>query len=319
MLYGMQPYGIQLQSMLKEGQKDLYGLNEAVLKNIDSCKQLSNITRTSLSPNAKILVLAGKAQQEDIGDGANLTVLKRWMYVPKTLQTLIWTTSGFAKLLGGGLHNCTIVRGMILKTHAVGSIKQVEKAKVAVCAGGVDASAVETKGTVLIHSAEQLENYSETEKAKLEELINAVAESGDEVIIVSGGAVGEMALHFSGFVALLNLGRPSPEDVGYVESVSMEELVVLGSLLAVDDGVNTFEAMCRDCRIRIGPVAIAKFVAENAGLNAMEIISSLDVEHASGNAKVGIDLEEVVCKDVSTVNMRDLHVTKLMLLAPCYG
>lgn len=51
----------------------------------------------------------------------------------------------------------------------------------------------------------------------------------------------------------------------------------------------------------------------------MEIISSLDVEHASGNAKVGIDLEEVVCKDVSTVNMRDLHVTKLMLLAPCYG
>lgn len=51
MLYGMQPYGIQLQSMLKEGQKDLYGLNEAVLKNIDSCKQLSNITRTSLSPN----------------------------------------------------------------------------------------------------------------------------------------------------------------------------------------------------------------------------------------------------------------------------
>lgn len=51
MLHGMQLYGIQLLSMLKEGRKDLYGLNEAVLKNIDSCKQLSNITRTSLSPN----------------------------------------------------------------------------------------------------------------------------------------------------------------------------------------------------------------------------------------------------------------------------
>lgn len=34
------------------------------------------------------------------------------------------------KLLGGGLHNSTVVRGMVLKSDAVGSIKQVEKAKV---------------------------------------------------------------------------------------------------------------------------------------------------------------------------------------------
>lgn len=34
------------------------------------------------------------------------------------------------KLLGGGLHNCTIVRGMVLKSDAVGSIKRIEKAKV---------------------------------------------------------------------------------------------------------------------------------------------------------------------------------------------
>lgn len=44
-----QPYGIQ--SMLKEGHKHLSGLDEAVLKNIDACKQLSTITRTSLGPN----------------------------------------------------------------------------------------------------------------------------------------------------------------------------------------------------------------------------------------------------------------------------
>lgn len=35
-----------------------------------------------------------------------------------------------AKLLGGGLHNSTIVRGMVLKSDAVGSIKNMEKAKV---------------------------------------------------------------------------------------------------------------------------------------------------------------------------------------------
>lgn len=41
----------------------------------------------------------------------------------------------------------------------------------------------------------QLENYAKTEEAKIEELIKAVADCGAKVI-VSGAAVGEMALHF---------------------------------------------------------------------------------------------------------------------------
>ncbi|GAU30876.1 hypothetical protein TSUD_15620 [Trifolium subterraneum] len=506
--FNTQPYG--MQSMLKEGHKHLSGLDEAVLKNIDACNQLSTITRTSLGPNgmnkmvinhldklfvtndaativnelevqhpaAKILVLAGKAQQEEIGDGANLTIsfagellhgaeelIRMGLHpseiisgytkaIAKTIEvldTLVEEGSDnmdvrnkeqvisrmkaavaskqfgqedticslvadaciqvcpknpvnfnvdnirVAKLLGGGLRNSTVVRGMVLKSDAVGSIKRMENAKVAVFAGGVDTSATETKGTVLIHSAEQLENYSKTEEAKVEELIKAVVDSGAKVI-VSGGAVGEMALHFceryklmvlkisskfelrrfcrtTGAVAMLKLSQPNPDDLGYVDSISVEEIggarvtivrneeggnsvstVVLrgstDSILddierAVDDGVNTYKAMCRDSRIVPGAAAteielakrvkefsyketgldqyaIAKFaesfemiprtLAENAGLNAMEIISSLYAEHASGNTKVGIDLEEGVCKDVTTTHVWDLHVTKLFAL-----
>lgn len=55
---------------------------------------------------------------------------------------------------------------------------------------------------------------------------------------------------------------------------------------------------------------IPRTLAENAGLNAMEIISSLYAEHAAGNSRVGIDLEEGVCKDVSTLNIWDLYITK---------
>lgn len=506
--FQMQPYGVQ--SMLKEGHKHLSGLDEAVLKNIDACKQLSTITRTSLGPNgmnkmvinhldkvivtndaativnelevqhpaAKLLVLAGKAQQEEIGDGANLTIsfagellqkaeeLIRMGLHPseiisgyskatnKTIEILYELVEEgsekmdvrnkeevvlrmkaavaskqfgqedilcpliadaciqvcpknpanfnvdnirVAKIVGGGLHNCTIVRGMVLKHDTAGSIKRMEKAKVAVFAGGVDTSATETKGTVLIHSAEQLENYAKTEEAKVEELIKAVADSGAKVI-VSGAAVGEMALHFceryklmvlkisskfelrrfcrtTGSVAMLKLCQPNPDDLGYVDSVSVEEIggarvtvvkneeggnsistILLrastDSILddlerAVDDGVNTYKAMCRDSRILPGAAAteielakrlkefsfketgldqyaIAKFaesfemipktLSENAGLNAMEIISSLYAEHASGNAKVGIDLKEGACKDVSTMDIWDLHVTKFFAL-----
>ncbi|XP_062093704.1 T-complex protein 1 subunit theta-like [Humulus lupulus] len=67
--------------------------------------------------------------------------------------------------------------------------------QVAVFVGGVDTSTTETKGIVLIHSADQLENYAKTEEAKVEELIKAVVDSGAKVI-VSGAAFGEMALHF---------------------------------------------------------------------------------------------------------------------------
>ncbi|GMI79553.1 Chaperonin containing T-complex polypeptide-1 subunit 8 [Hibiscus trionum] len=513
MAFSMKNYGIQ--SMLKEGHKHLSGLEEAVLKNIDACKQLSAITRTSLGPDgmnkmvinhldklfvtndaativnelevqhpaAKILVLAGKAQQEEIGDGANLTIsfagellqnaeeLIRTGLHPseiisgytkattKTIEVLeelvekgsenmdvrdkeqVVTRMKAAvaskqygledilssliadaciqvspknpanfdvdnvrviKLVGGGLHNCMVIRGMVLKGDAVGSIKHVEKAKVAVFASGVDSSATETKGTVLIHSAEQLENYAKTEEAKVEELIKAVADSGAK-IIVSGGAVGEMALHFceryklmvlkisskfelrrfcrtTGTAALLKLSQPKPDDLGFIDSVSVEEIggsrvtvvrseeggnkvatVVLrgstDSILddlerAVDDGVNTYKAMCRDSRIVPGAAAteielarrlkefsfketgldqyaIAKFaesfelvprtLAENAGLNPMDIISKLYEKHASGNTKVGINLrggdsEDGVCKDVSAMNIWDLYVTKFFAL-----
>jgi T-complex protein 1 subunit theta len=47
MAMGM-PYG--LQAMLKEGHKHMSGLEEAVLKNIEACKQLAQITRTSMGP-----------------------------------------------------------------------------------------------------------------------------------------------------------------------------------------------------------------------------------------------------------------------------
>jgi hypothetical protein len=43
------PYG--LAAMLKEGHKHFSGLDEAVYKNIEACKQLSQITKSSMGPN----------------------------------------------------------------------------------------------------------------------------------------------------------------------------------------------------------------------------------------------------------------------------
>jgi hypothetical protein len=48
MAMGM-PYG--LQAMLKEGHKHFSGVEEAVMKNIEACKALAQMTKTSLGPN----------------------------------------------------------------------------------------------------------------------------------------------------------------------------------------------------------------------------------------------------------------------------
>ena len=58
--------------------------------------------------------------------------------------------------------------------------------------------------------------------------------------------------------------------------------------------------------------SVPKTLADNAGLNAMEIIASLYTGHGSGNTKLvnGIDLEEGACKDVSETKVWDLFATK---------
>lgn len=56
MALGM-PYG--MQAMLKDGYKVMSGLEEAVLRNIEACKGLTQITRTSLGPNGAAAGVGG--------------------------------------------------------------------------------------------------------------------------------------------------------------------------------------------------------------------------------------------------------------------
>ncbi len=50
------PYG--MQAMLKEGHQMFSGLDEAVLKNITACKELSLLTKSSMGPNGESTVIS---------------------------------------------------------------------------------------------------------------------------------------------------------------------------------------------------------------------------------------------------------------------
>lgn len=65
------PYG--LQAMLKEGHKHFSGVEEAVMKNIEACKELAHITKTSLGPNGVLNVITEQLLLSDASRAANCT------------------------------------------------------------------------------------------------------------------------------------------------------------------------------------------------------------------------------------------------------
>lgn len=150
-----------------------------------------------------------------------------------------------AKLIGATLQDSSVVQGVVITRNTMGSVKRVAKAKIAVYAQAVEASSTEAKGNVLIKSASELMNYNKSEEAMIETRIRDIAEAGINVI-VSGGKISEMALHFiekynmmaikimskfelrricrvTGACAQVKLKPPIPEDVGSCDLVEVRE------------------------------------------------------------------------------------------------
>jgi T-complex protein 1 subunit theta len=141
------------------------------------------------------------------------------------------------KILGGNVDQSACVQGFVAQRGVETTRTASEKnAKIVVYASGVEASSTEAKGTVLMKNADDLKNYNRTEEMKMEEIIQGIAESGVKVI-VTGGNISDMALHFiekyelialklsskwelrrlcqaTGATALVRLGAPTAEEMG---------------------------------------------------------------------------------------------------------
>ena len=156
---------------------------------------------------------------------------------PETIRTV--------KLLGSNLSQSFVVPGYVA-TRGVETVKtRAEKAKVAVFACGMEASSTEAKGTVVMKTAQDLQSYNPSEEQKMSDIIESIAQVCD--VVVTGGTVSDMALHFMdkyGLVcckvaskwelrrlcqatqatALVRLGPPTSDELGYCDSVRQEEL-----------------------------------------------------------------------------------------------
>lgn len=110
--------------------------------------------------------------------------------------------------LCGRVCGCTCV----LMCACVGQLKNVTDAKIAVYSCPLDIGQTETKGTVLIHDAKELLSFSKGEEKLLEKQFQEIANSGANVL-VTGGAIGELALHFINRFHLMAIKVPSKFDL----------------------------------------------------------------------------------------------------------
>ena len=150
------------------------------------------------------------------------------------------------KIMGGSLEQSKVVRGMVFGREPDGSVKKAKNAKVGVFSCPIDTSQTETKGTVLLHNAKEMMDFTKGEESQLETSIKELHDSGLRVV-VAGSTVGELALHYLnrfgilvikvlskfelrrlcrvvGATPLARLGAPMPDEMGKVDIVETLEI-----------------------------------------------------------------------------------------------
>jgi len=171
-----------------------------------------------------------------------------------------------AKILGKSVLDSYVMKGILVAKNAeTVSVQQVEgpNIPIAVYSCPLDTQAQETKGTVLIKTAEELLNYSKTEEELAHVFIKKIADAGVKVVVV-GGTISDICLHFlekyklmavkvsSKFelkrlckalsaVAIVRLDGPTQDELGTADLVEVREI---GS-----QKVCVFERNSGDCKL----------------------------------------------------------------------
>ncbi|EEB05433.2 chaperonin-containing T-complex theta subunit Cct8 [Schizosaccharomyces japonicus yFS275] len=343
--------------LFREGYRVMQGVEDAVIRNCNAIRELSEITRTSLGPNgrnkivinhlnktfltndaatiirelevvhpaAKLAVMASQQQENELGDGTNLVIvfigelLARaenllrlglhpseiskgyeiaWKNTSEIIEKLVVQKVDkvesnddletairsciaskqygredllaklvaeavltvmpkdpakfnvdnvrVVKIMGNNLSSSQVVKGMVFPREPEGTVKKASKSKVAVFSCPIDISQTETKGTVLLHNAKEMLDFSKGEEELMESHIKEIHDAGVRVV-VTGANVGELALHYLnrydilviripskfelrrlcrvvGATPLARLGVPMPEEMGSIDVVETREI-----------------------------------------------------------------------------------------------
>merc|ERR1712001_370502 len=176
-----------------------------------SCKEVNDVRNESeVLPVIRTSVMSKQYGHEDFL--AKLIVKACTSILPNKSESFNVDNIRVTKILGSGLLKSDVVKGMVFKRGVSSDIIKADNAKVVVYTCPVDTNQTETKGTVLIKTAAELSDFSRGEECMLEAQIKAIADTGAKVV-VSGGKIGDLALHYLNKYNLMAVRLTSKWDV----------------------------------------------------------------------------------------------------------
>lgn len=186
------------------------------------------------------------SKQFGLEDNVANLITKACLYAMPKSKKLNLDNIRVQKILGGGMSDSEVIHGMVCIRQSETTVHRAQNCKIAVFNTNIEMQQGETKGTILITSAEQLEGYSKSEEDKFEAFIKGLADAGIKVVVGSG-SMSEIAVHFFekykimaikimskfelkriaravGATPVVKLGTPSPEETGYADDVHFKEI-----------------------------------------------------------------------------------------------
>lgn len=95
------------------------------------------------------------------------------------------------KILGGALTDSEVIHGLCVIRGSETSVHKVENARVAVYHADLQSESGDTKGTVLLKTAEELQNYTKSEEELLEKFVKKLVDNEINVVI-AGGSISDV-------------------------------------------------------------------------------------------------------------------------------
>jgi T-complex protein 1 subunit theta len=209
------------------------------------CDKVEDIrSQDELSKAIRTVVAAKQSGSEDFL--ANLVAEAVLAVLPKNPVNFNVDNVRVVKIMGGSLEQSKVVKGMVFARQPEGTIMKAKKAKVGVYSCPIDISQTETKGTVLLHNAKEMMDFTKGEEQQIEQVVKELHDSGLRVV-VAGATVGELAAHYLnrynilvikvlskfelrrlcrvvGATPLARLGAPMPDEMGSVDIVETLEI-----------------------------------------------------------------------------------------------
>jgi T-complex protein 1 subunit theta len=205
-LMGLHPTEI-LTGYQEAGKKALELLEDLELQRVDS-KSMFDVTTISkaISPAIASKQYGYETFLSKLVAEACVTVM------PKNPEYFSVDNVRVVKLSGGSIEQSELIKGMVLARDTEGTVKKVKDAKIAVFLDSISHPDTETKGTVLLHSADELLKFNVGEEKEMERVLKGLADSGVKVV-VTGENIDDIALHFLEKFGIMALKVKSKHDL----------------------------------------------------------------------------------------------------------